>query len=463
MSPAVEKLLARGDVVIFLKKLIEGKVDTLSPRLSKTGEIVYLDEPELAGQDNSRLFEILETLFSEGLMSREITSPAFNCPNCNETTHNHVLVCPNCHGTNLLIGTAVQHVTCLNFDFESNFEHRGGVTVCPKCHRDLSKPGVDYLTPGTYFKCLNCSEFSARALRLYTCQACHSISETAKEAPIQVYQYRVIGEAFKVIAEHLLNPDGILLTDALKSIGLEVRASNILKGRSGVEHPFTLVASYPGIEDRSKSIVIDAISSQERVGISAVISLFGKAVDCGAKHRVLVAIPQLEFDAKVFARRYKISFIEVKNHLTKEAVGRLQSALAQNSIQSVNSSAGAKSLRELSGQTKKIKSQRKRSSLDIMADILKIVSESSSKTEIMACANLSYDQCQKYIPALEKLGLLVETCEDGIHYQFTITEKGREFLSRVSAEFGRIAEGDETVWNARRRAQSYGNNRFNND
>ena len=231
----------------------------------------------------------------------------------------------------------------------------------------------------------------------------------------------------------------------------------MLKGKSGVEHSFTIVASYRGSPSKSELVVIDAISSPTRVSTPAVISLFGKSVDCRVKKRILIALPELDLDAKVFARNYNISFIEAPHHLTKDVVTNLQKILESESCPSDDSV--KVSLNEGSfSQTKQTSSKlaRKRNSLDIMADILKVANDASGKTEIMACANLSYDQCQKYIPALEKLGLLSESSQDGIHFRFAMTEKGREFLSSLSGEFGRIADGDETVWKTRRRDHASG-------
>lgn len=66
----------------------------------------------------------------------------------------------------------------------------------------------------------------------------------------------------------------------------------------------------------------------------------------------------------------------------------------------------------------------KRDKLEIMIDILEIVSVLSKKTHILYKANVNYAQLTKYLTALQELGMLHE--RDG---EYVITDKGRIFLS----------------------------------
>ena len=284
-------------------------------------------------------------------------------------------------------------------------------------------------------------------------------SQTTKEAAIQAYEHKVNDKKKELVAKYLDDDNFRQLLDALELSGLEARKSNVLVGKSGVSHSFTIVANYKGIEDEQKIVVIDAIVNSASVDASAVLSFLAKALDCRVKHRILLAVPELDDDAKVLAESYNISYIE-SEHSIAEAADRLQQMLKPWSIHQDESLASEGKLDgKLHQRAKNAKRQliRRRSSFDIMTDILTVVSTQSSKTEIMACANLSHDQCQKYLPALQKLGLLRKFFVDGIHSRYAITEKGREYLSSMSVEFGRIAEGDRSVWSTRRQAERFYN------
>jgi predicted transcriptional regulator len=66
-----------------------------------------------------------------------------------------------------------------------------------------------------------------------------------------------------------------------------------------------------------------------------------------------------------------------------------------------------------------------RGRLDIIADILQVVSGSARKTQIMYQANLSYRVLQKYLAEITGASLIC--FEDGKRC-YILTEKGRAFL-----------------------------------
>ncbi len=66
-----------------------------------------------------------------------------------------------------------------------------------------------------------------------------------------------------------------------------------------------------------------------------------------------------------------------------------------------------------------------REKLDIVADILNIVSKNARKTQIMYGANLNYGVLQKYIADMTKAGLIVFHVENRL---YSITDKGAKFL-----------------------------------
>jgi predicted transcriptional regulator len=63
--------------------------------------------------------------------------------------------------------------------------------------------------------------------------------------------------------------------------------------------------------------------------------------------------------------------------------------------------------------------------LDIIADILRVVSGNAKKTQIMFQANLSYTVLQKYLA--EIMGASLISFEDEERY-YVLTDKGRVFL-----------------------------------
>ncbi|MEM3378412.1 MAG: winged helix-turn-helix domain-containing protein [Candidatus Bathyarchaeia archaeon] len=66
-----------------------------------------------------------------------------------------------------------------------------------------------------------------------------------------------------------------------------------------------------------------------------------------------------------------------------------------------------------------------RGRLDIIADILRAVSQNAKKTQIMYQANLSYQVLQKYLNEVSEALLIEFNCQDQC---YVLTDKGKAFL-----------------------------------
>ena len=75
---------------------------------------------------------------------------------------------------------------------------------------------------------------------------------------------------------------------------------------------------------------------------------------------------------------------------------------------------------------------RRRSNIEIIADMLKIGENGAGKTEIMYSANMSYAQIQKYLGFLLSHGFInrVKVGNPAVTYQ--VTDKGGELLKNIN-------------------------------
>jgi uncharacterized protein (DUF433 family)/predicted transcriptional regulator len=78
------------------------------------------------------------------------------------------------------------------------------------------------------------------------------------------------------------------------------------------------------------------------------------------------------------------------------------------------------------------KGPRRRSMVDVMADVLRVAAHPSSTTQILYAANLSYDQARKYLDLLTQVGLLSKTEGKGRSEKFVTTSNGQLLLSQMS-------------------------------
>ena len=74
---------------------------------------------------------------------------------------------------------------------------------------------------------------------------------------------------------------------------------------------------------------------------------------------------------------------------------------------------------------------KRRSNIEIIADMLRVGENGAGKTEIMYTANMSYSQIQKYLGFLLSHGFInkVKLGNPSVSYQ--VTEKGGELLRNI--------------------------------
>jgi len=88
---------------------------------------------------------------------------------------------------------------------------------------------------------------------------------------------------------------------------------------------------------------------------------------------------------------------------------------------------------------------RRRSDIEIIADMLKVGENGAGKTEIMYSVNMSYSQIQKYLGFLVSQGFIdkVEVGNPVVTYQ--MTDRGSKLLKTINSVIEMLGLTDETV------------------
>jgi len=80
-----------------------------------------------------------------------------------------------------------------------------------------------------------------------------------------------------------------------------------------------------------------------------------------------------------------------------------------------------------------VRVNRRRSDLEIIADMLKVGENGAGKTEIMYSANMSYSQIQKYLGYLMAQGLIDKMKMGNPSVTYQVTDSGLKLLQLVSS------------------------------
>jgi hypothetical protein len=206
-------------------------------------------------------------------------------------------------------------------DVEENFKKGSNKLVCPKCHEELRKLDIDYRKAGMWCTCKDCSKSFDIPVTAHFCRDCHT-SFTFEEAVIKdVYAYSLKEEVKEEVAIGwvVIAP----IRDFLVESGFEVESPAFIKGKSGANHMFDIVA-YEGEEEAARKVtVIDlATSAENAVSEQPVIALFAKIYDVSPENAYLIAIPKMSENGKKMAELYSIKLVEAKNQ--KEAIKALK-------------------------------------------------------------------------------------------------------------------------------------------
>jgi hypothetical protein len=307
---------------VFLSKFLSGEISELEPIYDPKLGYHYPVVEAIVG-DSASVEALLTKLSGAGMLERKLYDRIIYCPRCDSSNISIHYCCSYCKSFDIQRSALIEHVKCGYMDVEENF-HKGNKLLCPKCHEELKNIDVDYRKAGMWCTCRNCNKSFDIPVATHFCRECGTIF-TFEDAVIKdVYAYSLKEEVRKEVASGWVMAAPI--RDFLVRSGFEVERSPYVKGKSGANHAFDIVAYKRGAP--RKIIVFDlAMSTENRVSEQPVIALFAKVFDVSPESAYLIAIPQISENGKKMAELYNIKIIEAKNQ--KEAIDALKKTIAK--------------------------------------------------------------------------------------------------------------------------------------
>jgi hypothetical protein len=308
------------NVQMLISKFLSGEIEKLEPAFDSEVGYRYPVVETIVGAA-SQVEPFLNKLYEAGILEKKLYDKTIFCPKCSSANVSTRYCCPFCKSFKIQKSSLIEHVKCGYMDLEANFRE-GNKYICPKCHEELKTIDVDYRKAGIWCTCDACKKSFDIPVPSHFCRNCHETS-TFEEVPIKdVYSYTLKPN---ITAESSLNWFLVAaIRELLMKEGLKVESPGLLKGKSGANHSFDIVA-YKGNKPR-KAIVVDlAMSTENVVSEQPIIALFAKIFDVSPERAYLLAIPKLSENGKKMAELYKIHAIEAKNQ--EEALTSLKESL----------------------------------------------------------------------------------------------------------------------------------------
>ena len=307
------ELYKERNTQVLISKFLSGEIRELQPIFDTKLGYRYPSVEAITG--NATDSEVLlRKLYEVGIFERKLFDKVILCQKCSSASVSVHYCCPYCKSFDIRKSALIEHVKCGYMDVEENFIKSGKLT-CPKCHEDLKKLDVDYRRAGIWCTCKDCGKSFDIPLTGLFCRDCHS-NFTFEDSVIKdVYSYSLKEEARQETALGwvLVAPIKELLTQN----GFEVQGPAFVKGKSGANHMFDVVARSK--EPSKKLTVVDlATSVENEVSEQPVIALFAKIFDVSPENAYLIAIPKISDNGKKMAELYNIQVVEARNE--KEAI-----------------------------------------------------------------------------------------------------------------------------------------------
>lgn len=304
------------DTQVFLNKFLSGEISDFEPTYDPKRGYIYSTVEAIVG-DYSRAEAFLNKLYNAGILERKLYDKIIFCPKCDSPNISVRYCCPYCKSFDVQKSSLIEHVKCGYMDVEENF-HKSNKLICPKCHEELKKIDVDYRKAGIWCTCKECSKNFDIPNVGHFCRECRGNFSFEEIVIKSVYSYSLteVARSEAALGWVLIAP----IREFLKEEGFQVESPAFLKGKSGANHLFDIVAYR---QSGKKATVIDLATSNESVvSEQPVIALFAKIFDVLPDHAYLIAIPRMSENGKKMADLYNIQIIEAKNQ--KEAIKTLK-------------------------------------------------------------------------------------------------------------------------------------------
>lgn len=300
--------VGRIDTQKILSKIRDAGLEVIEPRFTHVEGIEY---PMLrdTGLSPQAIESILEDLSKLEILMKESSSNVALCPTCHSHRISIHFVCSVCESYNLEKGHVLEHLTCGYIGLEKDFQ-REGQLICPKCRKPLRALGVDYKRQKNVYKCLDCSSLLPLPDRRYNCENNHVFRE--EELTLKnIYRY-IVNPSRRSLIEQLTMDLRPLLLEGAK-LGLHARSPAIVKGKSGVEHEFSIAFWKNVMLTTIPDIVVEIHLSDEVVNEMTVLALYAKMIDVEVRKAILAVTPELNENARKLAKIYGIQVAESRD------------------------------------------------------------------------------------------------------------------------------------------------------
>jgi len=267
------KRVPRLALLAALSMIYENRVKVFSPVFSRELGYYYPEAFRVAAKYRVRDVDLLEELAEQGVLDKKYHESVIFCPKCGSHDIIPKLKCPFCGSEKIRKNMLVSHVKC---GAVNEVERLEGVS-CRKCGEPLTSGSA--VTLGVLYTCTSCGSRFETPHPLFKCASCGAVFDHKEATLLVLHVYEVREELVPATSKALVMEE---LKEVAERMGLSVRTSASLNGKSGLSHPVDMV-----VTDGKRAISFDIVV---RSPLEATESLSGiaKHADAAGPHEVLI-------------------------------------------------------------------------------------------------------------------------------------------------------------------------------
>ena len=309
---------------------VRSKTNEILESLKKHGNTRYEPyfRPEFGFSYNElESFNLKEQINSfQALEKAGVAVPAqalftiLKCDTCSYPYFSIKYVCTFCRSSSITRGTAIEHDSCGNVDFDYKYVASDGKLRCDKCQKELKALGVDYSKISYFYKCQECNAMLPEIEQLYGCLHCGKFSRQDEPQILQLFKYTLKSEKLSAVFDKSSYVSSI--KDRLDKIGIRSVFPDTITGSSSIMHTFDLVVYDK--QDRPQVVlhILESQLSGSDDDEAKVLSLIGRCLDVNVPNKILISLSKLKDRAKILAGAHGVNVIETNDqhnnhHLTK--------------------------------------------------------------------------------------------------------------------------------------------------
>ena len=298
------------------------KITKFEPSFESLKGLSYLDtEDQYLLEDQIFCFKELE---KRGIVSSKPLFSMLRCPSCSFYSFCIRFGCTFCKSSNIIQGTAIEHDSCGNIDFDYTYRKADGSMICGKCDKRLKAVGVDYSKIAISYRCLECKSLHSEIEQQYICLKCTKFFTKDELRLQQLFTFYVDQNKLSDIDKEYTSMSG--LASELIKIHIKTALPGYLMGASRIRHEFSLVV----FDSKDTPILvvekIEQIQNDKDIE-TKILSFIAKCTDTKISSKILVVIPDLNEELKVLATTYGI--IVIGSDTEEDASSRIYSTVRE--------------------------------------------------------------------------------------------------------------------------------------